>query len=268
MSTTSSHASKNESIGVQAMEVGLRLLRPLVDSATHLNLKTLAEAVDFSPPKAHRYLVSLIRAGLVQQDEAGRYGLGQLAMELGLTALGMLDRDRLGRSAVAELRLETDHTAAVVVWGSGGPTVAAVETSASAGSVYLAMRIGSPLSLIRSASGHVFISHLPRQTIWSLLERERRQLKVSVDSIDTIIANTRRRGYSTVTDTLNPGVSAISAPVFDHDGRLVYAFTSIGQTKSFSTTRDSPVLRMVLDKARTVSKRLGCTDSTLRSAGF
>ena len=51
-----------ESIGVQAMDVGLKLLRPLIEAGTPLNLKTIAEAVDFSPPKAHRYLVSLVRA--------------------------------------------------------------------------------------------------------------------------------------------------------------------------------------------------------------
>ncbi|MDH7799015.1 MULTISPECIES: IclR family transcriptional regulator [unclassified Beijerinckia] len=260
--STSTAREVGESIGVQTIEVGLKLLGPLVDAGVPLNLKTIAEAVDFSAPKAHRYLVSLIRAGLVEQDEqTGRYGLGQLAIGLGLTALGMLDKDRVGRSAVVDLRHETDHSTNLIVWGSGGPTVASVEPSPSPGSVFLTMRIGSILTLLRSASGYVFLAYLPRSTTREILEKERRSFKISNEEIDALIDRTRRHGIGWVTDSLNPGVSAFSAPVFDHDGRLAYAFTVIGQSGHFDMSPDNAVARTMLAKARSVSARLGCSDA-------
>lgn len=253
-----------DSLGVQAMEVGLKLLDPLVAAGAPLNLKTIAEAVGFPPPKAHRYLVSLIRARLVEQDEiTGRYGLGPLAIGLGLTALGMIDKDRLGRIAVSDLRMETDHTACLAVWGTGGPTIAAVETSASAGAVFLAMRIGSVLSLLRSATGRVFLAHMPRDIVAPCLEAERATDRISAKKIESLIADTRRLGFGAVDEILNPGVSAVSAPVFDHDGNLLYAITSVGQTAHFDTSPESRVVRLLLEKTRAVSKRLGCTDAIL-----
>ena len=98
----------NEALGIQSIEVGLKLLRPLIDAGMPLNLENLAAGAGYAPPKAHRYLVSLIRMKLVAQDPvSGRYGLGSLAFELGLTALGIFDRDALGREALREIMSET-----------------------------------------------------------------------------------------------------------------------------------------------------------------
>lgn len=250
-----------ESIGVQAMDVGLKLLRPLIDAGTPLNLKTIAEAVDFSPPKAHRYLVSLIRAGLVEQDEqTGRYGLGQLAVSLGLTALGMLDKDGVGRAAIIDLRHETDHTAHFIVWGSGGPTVVSSEASSNPGSVFLTTRIGSIFALLRTATGHVFLAYLPRETTRLLLEKERQSFPTTDQEIEALIARTRRHGIGWSIDGLAPGVSAIAAPVFDHTGHFVYAFSIIGQNAHFETSPEGRLANIVRAKARATSNRLGCSD--------
>src|SRR6478752_5927352 len=92
-----------EALGIQSIEVGLKLLRPMIDAGGPMTLKALSEAAGYAPPKAHRYLVSLIRMKLAAQDpETGRYGLGSLAFELGLAALGILDRDALGRASLRE----------------------------------------------------------------------------------------------------------------------------------------------------------------------
>jgi DNA-binding IclR family transcriptional regulator len=53
------------------------------------------------------------------------------------------------------------------------------------------------------------------------------------------------------------GLSAVSAPVFDHEGRLAYALTSLGQSESFDTSIDSAVVQTVRQKAEELSGRLG-----------
>ena len=45
-------------------------------------LRDIAQQADMPPAKAHRYLVSLIRAGLVMQDPASsHYDLGPFALK-------------------------------------------------------------------------------------------------------------------------------------------------------------------------------------------
>ena len=236
-----------EALGIQSIEVGLKLLRPLLDAGKPLNLKSLAAGAGYAPPKAHRYLVSLIRMKLVAQDPVtGRYGLGSLAFELGLAALGLLDRDALGRASLREIMSETSHTACLVTWANGGATVAAVEPGV--GSIFLGIRIGSILSLLRSASGQAFLAYLPREATKEILAREMREIKMSNDEVKKLIERIRQEGLTRIRDTMMVGLSAVSAPVFDHDGRLAYVITCMGPSNTFDTSADGSIVTLMRAK--------------------
>src|SRR5690349_12864168 len=97
--------------GIQSVEVGGRLLVALANAGRPMALKDLAEAASMSPAKAHPYLVSFGKLGLVAQDGAsGRYGLGALALQLGLISLHQFDPVRLATPRLRELALELGHT--------------------------------------------------------------------------------------------------------------------------------------------------------------
>ena len=74
--------------GIQSVEVGGQLLHALAHVGRTMALKDLAREAGMSAAKAHPYLVSFGKLGLIEQDAAsGRYGLGPLAMQLGLISL-------------------------------------------------------------------------------------------------------------------------------------------------------------------------------------
>src|ERR1700761_340149 len=78
--------------GIQSIEVGGQLLRALVHEGRPMALKDLAREAEMSPAKAHPYMVSFGRLGLVEQDRtSGHYLLGPLALQLGLIALQQAD---------------------------------------------------------------------------------------------------------------------------------------------------------------------------------
>ena len=52
--------------GVQSLEIGMGILRAMVNGQRSMMLKDIAAAAEMPASKAHRYLVSLIRAGLVE----------------------------------------------------------------------------------------------------------------------------------------------------------------------------------------------------------
>ena len=59
-------------------------------------LKVVAASAGMSAAKAHRYLVSFQRLGLVTQDpRTARYDLGPAALKLGLASLTRLDGVRM-----------------------------------------------------------------------------------------------------------------------------------------------------------------------------
>ncbi|MEP7330027.1 MAG: helix-turn-helix domain-containing protein, partial [Betaproteobacteria bacterium] len=54
--------------GIQSIEVGGALLRALVDADTPLPLRELAQRAGMSSARAHPYVVSFGKLGLVEQD--------------------------------------------------------------------------------------------------------------------------------------------------------------------------------------------------------
>ena len=66
--------SPKKSAGIQSVEVSASLLRALAENAGPMTLTSLAKLARMSLSKAHKYLASFIRIGLVRQDNAtGRY---------------------------------------------------------------------------------------------------------------------------------------------------------------------------------------------------
>ena len=86
-------------------------------------LKDVAAAACMSAAKAHRYLVSFQRLGLVTQDaRTARYDLGPAALKLGLASLARLDAMRCARARARLDGADRPHLA-LAVWGNHGPTI-------------------------------------------------------------------------------------------------------------------------------------------------
>jgi DNA-binding IclR family transcriptional regulator len=87
------------------VEIAGRLLKTLAQLEGPQTLKDLSTAAAMSPAKAHRYLVSLIREGLIEQSTIdGRYDFGGAAREIGRAAINRLDIMRIGAPLLVELR--------------------------------------------------------------------------------------------------------------------------------------------------------------------
>ena len=262
---------EREQRGIQSVEVGGQLLLALAHSGRPMALKDLAREAGMAPAKAHPYLVSFGKLGLIAQDEAsGRYGLGPLALQLGLISLQQFDPVRLATPLLRELALALNHTVAIAVWGNRGATIVRIEEAPSA--VHVNMRHGTVMSLRGTASGMLFAAHLPREQVLAALTdehaaelRQRGQavparMKAPIDvRFESELAQIRTQGLSRITDGIVPGVSAMSAPVFDEAGAMVLSLTAIGPTAIFDARLDGPVAAALRRSAATLSKQLGAT---------
>ncbi|MCW5610312.1 MAG: IclR family transcriptional regulator [Rubrivivax sp.] len=240
--------------GIQSIEVGGALLRALAHHGRALPLKELAAEAGMAPAKAHPYLVSFGKLGLIEQDPAsGRYGLGPLAMQLGLISLQQLDPLALAGAEIERLAAETGHTVAIAVWGSRGATIVRVARPASA--VYVSMRHGTVMSLRHTASGLLFAAHLPRARVRPLLRAE--PADAGDADLEAQLAQVRAEGLARVQDRLLPGISAVAAPVFDGGGALALALTAIGPSATLDSAPDGQTARALRSAAAALSARLG-----------
>ena len=248
-------------LGIQSVEVGAQVLQALVTAGRAVPLKELARLSGMHPGKVHRYLVSLTRTGLVAQDPiSGPYGVGPMAIALGLTGLRSTDLFRLASSELPRLRDTIDETVILVIWNSGGPVVVDIEESARP--VYMNIRVGSILPAVRSAAGAVLAAFMPADLVAPILAAERKAAGpgnplYQLASIETLFAQVRADRLATAEGLLVNGVNAIAAPVFDHKGRIVAAIGALGRSEELVVARDGPIAVRLSEVARQMSGRLG-----------
>lgn len=246
--TPANTPDRKEPRGIQSIEVGGQLLLALAHHGRPMALKDLAREAGMSPAKAHPYLVSFIKLGLVEQEggsgRAGLYGLGPLALQLGLISLQQYDPVRLATPVIEELAQRLGHTVAMAVWGTRGPTIVRVAEGPTP--VHVSMRHGTVMSLAGTASGRLFATWRPEA---AALGEPLPEPGVT-DAV-------RAAGVATSRDGVVAGVSAAAAPVFDAAGRLVLALTAIGPSASFATELDGPLVGALRDAATQLSHRLG-----------
>jgi DNA-binding IclR family transcriptional regulator len=252
--------------GIQSIEVGGRLLLALADRGRALALKELAAEAGMAPGKAHPYLVSFGKLGLVEQDAAGRYGLGPLAMQLGLISLQQYDPVRLAEPLLVDLAQATGHSAAIALWGNHGPTIVRIEEAPSA--VHVRMRPGTVTSLRHTATGKAFAAFHERHKVREVMQAAAPAVSAEAApdaALEAELAGVRASGVSVSVDGLLLGISAMSAPVFDQRGQMVLALTLIGPTPSFDADPHGALAQTLRAYAQLLSRRLGAS-STQASA--
>ena len=270
--------------------MGGQLLRALAHVGRTMALKDLAREAGMSAAKAHPYLVSFGKLGLIEQDAAsGRYGLGPLAMQLGLISLQQFDPVRLATPVIAELAQALNLTVAIAVWGNRGATIVRIEEAPSA--VHVNMRHGTVLSLRGTASGLLFAAQLSEARVMQLLADEppsspagsasplpplrtpgrRGASPPNADNVARAgpridaalkaqLAEARVHGISRAVDGAVPGVSAMAAPVFDERGNMVLSLTAIGPSAIFDSRLDGAVAQALRSAAKMLSGQLGARD--------
>lgn len=251
--------------GIQSIEVGGTLLQALVRHGTPMMLKDLAREAGMPPAKAHPYLVSFGKLGLIEQDAVtGRYGLGPFSLQMGLTALHALDPLKAAMPAVATLADEIQLNVAIAVWGNLGPTIIRIEECHRP--IHVNMRPGTVMTpLMLTATGRVFAAFLPERVTRPLVEEELSRLargeqpvlKMSQRHIDETLAEVRKHGLARALGHPIPGINAFSAPVFDNSGGLALAVTAMGPAGACDPAWDGVTATKVLACAREISGRLG-----------
>jgi DNA-binding IclR family transcriptional regulator len=261
---------KIESLGIQSIEVGGALLRVLAATAAPVTLSELARRAGMSPSKAHRYLASFIRIGLVSQPASnGPYGLGPLASELGFTALRRLDIFELGRSPVEELSAATEKTTSLTTWSTRGPVI--VRVARSAQPVAVAIELGQVLPMLTTANGRIFGAYLPRSLTESIMLAELAEKgglahKAGIrrtSDVDAMIKEVRVKGFAVADGTAHKAVTSISGPIFNHDGDLIAALTVVGVKGFIDISPRGLPMRSLIRIANELSQRLGAPDLRL-----
>jgi DNA-binding IclR family transcriptional regulator len=236
--------------GIQSVEIGLRVLAAVAGCGAPAGLSVVAQGAGLSASQTHRYLASLIAAGMVRQDSrSGLYDLDSGAIRIGLAGLARLDVFRSADELFPEFCRATGRTVLVAVWGDAGPTV--VRWYPGHPPVITSLAVGSVMPLLGSASGRV-VEPRARALGGSDLDGLRRGIVAALEA--------RLEG------DLIPGLRAIAAPVFDLQGRLVLVATAL-TNQVLDAAADGSAADELRAACQSLTETLGGRWPTMRAQG-
>lgn len=257
--------------GIQALDSTGDLLFALVSAGRALSLRDLAAAAGMPAAKAFPHLVSLIKIGLLSRDAAGCFDAGPLSQALGLIAMQRVSPTRDAEPEIVALAAATDMSVAAATLGPLGPTVIRLEESARP--QHVSLQVGTVMSLVNTAIGRTFASHLSDDVLADLLPNEAVRLAggssahgaapgngdvaLTPAAYRARLAQIRAEGIDYAFDAPVPGIATLAAPVFDHTGSLRLVIAVIGASHSIARSRDSEIAQQLLAATRRLSWRFG-----------
>lgn len=156
--------------------------------------------------------------------------------------------------------------------GRGGPVFVRYEDPPN--SMVSHIRISARIPVLRSASGRALAAHLPAATVRPFIMEDLRQAARSSDrrgprswpAVQKLLSAVKREGVARVRGYLLNGINAISAPVFDHRGKVDLALTVLGDEGDFDCFRDDTASRALSEAAFDLSRRLGYRPSVCEAS--
>jgi DNA-binding IclR family transcriptional regulator len=254
-------------LGIQSIEIGMQLMATLVEHAFDNPppmLKTLAANAGMPSAKAHRYMVSLVRAEMVERDTiTGRYRLGPMARLIGLRAIQGLDVVKVAGARMPIMCAELGFSVGLAIWAYDGPTIIATEEARRP--ITIGTRVGEVMPMIASATGRTFGAWMPRAMTQDKIKRDLARMRSAGHAvpdkaeIERIFEEVRSTGLGTTHGGVNATINAVSAPIFDHRGVLVAALSALGPANELDPALDGRVATMMRGFAEQISRDMGYT---------
>jgi DNA-binding IclR family transcriptional regulator len=221
------------------------------------SIADLAAAVGVPARDVEPLVAALERHGLVRRDDdaaAAAVRPGPEALRFARSGLGRADLVEHAGPSMRRLADESGETVNLMVpTGSGTEAIAQEDGRHLLGATNW---IGRDVPDHASAAGKVFLAHGVSR-IAPRLERLTARTLVEPAALEEDLAAVRERGYATLVDELEPGLSVVAAPVFDAGGGVVAALAVSGPTTRLPPHRLAVLGRVAIEQAGVVSERLG-----------
>lgn len=217
---------------VPAVDRSARILR-LLQRRQEATVTEVAQALKIGSSACYAILKTLQHHHMVAFDDRTKtYRLGLSLLELG----GTVSRDftfvEKARNHLIEFTRKTRLTTFVVARVSHERLVV-VDKEEPGGDVRISIAVGTRFRITEGLSGRCFMAFLPEEESDSLLRT------VGVSSTAGLPAPpqktyraqldvARTTGHVTITDSPISGTNGVAAPVFDSDGRILFAVTAMG----------------------------------------
>lgn len=245
--------------GGAPVDPGAERAARLLAAVLHRSPRTLTELADVVglPALDVAPLVAALELHDLVAWDGDRAGLrpGTAALRFARSGVGRADLVELAQPSMRRLAHETGETANLIIARPAGTeAIAQVDGRHLLGA---SNWVGRELGLHCTAAGKVFLAFGAAELGDGELESLTPATVTDRAQLERELETVRERGYATIVDELEPGLSAVAAPVRDRGGAVIAALTASGASLRLAPQRLALLGRVALEQAHVLSGRLG-----------
>lgn len=251
--------SETNSGGVQSVDRAVTILE-IIARAGLAGVTEIAVELEVHKSTASRIISTLEARGLVEQDQhRGKYRLGLSILRLAGATTARLDIVQEARPIAKLLAERTGETINVAVL-SDGAALYLDQVSGNA-SVQSHNWVGQRIPLHATSNGKVLLSGLSEAGIRAALEAKlptyTPHTVTSIPRLLSEVAEVVATGHSVVSDELEIGLTAVSAPIRNAHGDVIASISASGPSFRFTAAKVAIATDLLVAAAFDISSRLG-----------
>lgn len=246
---------------IQAIERAVAILGAFTGDDADLRVSDIAQRVGLHKSTAHRFLVNLEAAGMVEKvARTGRYRLGLRLFELGSLVMQRMNLWDEALPFLEDLVRSTGETGHMAVLEAGEAVY--VERVEARRALRVPSAIGRGYPAHATNLGKVLLAFLSADEVARIvsekgLEGFTDHTITDAGRLAEDLAIIRERGFSVDNEEYDEGLRCIGAPIWDHTGTVVAALGIGGPVTRVTPDRIDELAAVVMDAARGLSRRLG-----------
>jgi len=221
---------------VQSLVKGLTVIKAFNQQRSAMTLSEVASITGFTRAATRRFLLTLVNEGYAKQ-EGKLFSLTAKVLDLGFAYLSTLDVWHNAKPLMSALVEQLNEScSAAVLDGFDVVYVARVATTKRIMSITLT--VGTRLPAFATSMGRVLLADLSPEALTTFLEdchieKFTQYTLTNKTDLNSEIAKVKQQGYSMVEQELELGLTSISVPVHNREGKVVAALnvsTHMSQT--------------------------------------
>jgi IclR family pca regulon transcriptional regulator len=225
----------------QSLERGLAILACFTPERPVLGIADIADELGMSRSTTHRYVITLVALGYLEQGASRKYRLGLRVTDLGMSALNSTGLREHSQPYLEELRQRTSYTVNMAVLD--GSEILYVDRARSyrrgQSQIDLGLRLGSRLPAYCTSMGKLLLAYLPDEEQKELigdmkLTRRAPNSITSKKALRTELEHVREEGFAVNDEELAQGLHSISAPVRSENNEVVAAVNMAAHSSMIS----------------------------------
>lgn len=225
----------------QSLERGLAILGCFTPERPVLGIADIADELGMSRSTTHRYVITLVALGYVEQGASRKYRLGLKVSELGMSALASTGLRDHSHAYLEELRLQSSYTVNLAILD--GSDVLYLDRARSfrrgQSKIDLDLGPGARLPAYCTSLGKVLLAHLPEDAQRELLsditlEKRGPNTITTKKALRAELDQVREEGFAVDDEELQSELLAIAVPVRAGGGEVIAAINMAAHTSMIS----------------------------------